>query len=407
MELIETEGITGWSYTPTMLHRDRHHPRLAELRPQRAAPGRRRRRRVLAGAPRAGPRPRSRTSASSMGVGYGQTECAALATINAGEELVAFPESVGRPLPTIELEIRGDDGHAAPRRRGRRDLRAGPDRDARATGAVPRRRRRRSLPGGWLRTGDVGRLEGGRLYLATRKRDLILRGGENVYPMEIENRLEAHPDVAEVAVVGVDDEVLGQEVKAIVVPMPGASLDPDAARAPSAPRRSRTTRCRRTGRCDASRCRGTRSARWSRRCSDRSRRDAVRRGVTPRAPGSRRALVAPAHTALVLQEVQNGVVGEPSVLPELAAAAAPDRSRSPIAPRSRRGRARPRDPGVPLHRRDPRRPRRGEPQRPPVRRRPQGAGAAVARARPRSGSPPRSASTPRDVVLPATTGSAR
>ena len=48
-----------------------------------------------------------------------------------------------------------------------------------------------------------------------------------MYPIEIENRLEAHPDVAEVAVIGVDDEVLGQEVKAVVVPMPGATLDPE------------------------------------------------------------------------------------------------------------------------------------------------------------------------------------
>ena len=81
------------------------------------------------------------------------------------------------------------------------------------------------LPGGWLRTGDIGRMEGGRLYLATRKRDLILRGGENVYPIEIENRLEAHPAVAEVAVIPLDHEALGHEVKAVVVPMPGATLD--------------------------------------------------------------------------------------------------------------------------------------------------------------------------------------
>ena len=83
------------------------------------------------------------------------------------------------------------------------------------------------LPGGWLRSGDIGRMEGGRLYLATRKRDLILRGGENVYPIEIENRLEAHPGVAEVAVIPVDHEALGHEVKAVVVPLPGVDLDPD------------------------------------------------------------------------------------------------------------------------------------------------------------------------------------
>src|SRR5262249_33353628 len=79
--------------------------------------------------------------------------------------------------------------------------------------------------GRWLRTGDLGRMEDGRLYLASRKHDLILRGGENVYPAEIERRLEEYPLVAEAAVVGIDHEEFGQEVKAVVVPVAGASLD--------------------------------------------------------------------------------------------------------------------------------------------------------------------------------------
>jgi acyl-CoA synthetase (AMP-forming)/AMP-acid ligase II len=87
------------------------------------------------------------------------------------------------------------------------------------------------FPGRWLKTGDFGRMEGGLLYLATRKRDMIIRGGENVYPIEIENRLDEHPDIAEAAVVGVDHRTLGQEVKAIIVPRPGATLDPDQVRA--------------------------------------------------------------------------------------------------------------------------------------------------------------------------------
>ena len=86
------------------------------------------------------------------------------------------------------------------------------------------------LAGRWLRTGDIGRLEEGRLYINSRARDLILRGGENIYPIEIEQRLEAHPDVDEAAVVGVDHPELGQEVKAVVVPRRGASLDPDSLR---------------------------------------------------------------------------------------------------------------------------------------------------------------------------------
>ena len=78
----------------------------------------------------------------------------------------------------------------------------------------------------WLRTGDIGRMEGGRLYLASRRRDLIIRGGENIYPVEIENRLEEHPGVAEVAVIPVEHEELGQEVRAVVVPVAGVELTP-------------------------------------------------------------------------------------------------------------------------------------------------------------------------------------
>jgi len=83
------------------------------------------------------------------------------------------------------------------------------------------------LPGRWLRMGDIGRIEDGLLYLASRKRDLILRASENVYPVEIENRLAEHPGVAEVAVIGVPHEELGQEVKAVVVPLAGFVLDPE------------------------------------------------------------------------------------------------------------------------------------------------------------------------------------
>jgi len=84
------------------------------------------------------------------------------------------------------------------------------------------------LPGRWLATGDIGRLdEEGFLYIDSRARDMILRSGENIYPIEIEHRLDAHPKVSECAVVGVDHPELGQEVKAIVVPMAGEAIDTD------------------------------------------------------------------------------------------------------------------------------------------------------------------------------------
>jgi acyl-CoA synthetase (AMP-forming)/AMP-acid ligase II len=137
-----------------------------------------------------------------MGLGYGLTECT-VASIHWGADLEARPASVGRPLPTVDLEIRDAGGRPVPPAIG---------------------------PGRWLRTGDVGRVDAeGYLTIESRRRDLVLRGGENVYPVEVEHCLETHPAVREAAVVGVDHAELGQEVKAFVV------VDPAALRGGEAP----------------------------------------------------------------------------------------------------------------------------------------------------------------------------
>lgn len=85
-------------------------------------------------------------------------------------------------------------------------------------------------PDGWYRTGDFGRIEDGLLYVESRLRDLIIRGGENIYPIEIENRLLGHPDIADAAVIGVSHRELGQEVMAVIVPREGATVDADGVR---------------------------------------------------------------------------------------------------------------------------------------------------------------------------------
>jgi long-chain acyl-CoA synthetase len=85
-----------------------------------------------------------------------------------------------------------------------------------------------AIPDGWFRTGDLARRDvDGYLFIVDRKKDMIIRGGENVYPREIEEALYAHPAVAEVACVGIPDPDLGEEVGAAVVLKPGASADPD------------------------------------------------------------------------------------------------------------------------------------------------------------------------------------
>jgi acyl-CoA synthetase (AMP-forming)/AMP-acid ligase II len=90
----------------------------------------------------------------------------------------------------------------------------------------PEETARTIVAGGWLRTGDAGYLDGdGYLFLHDRIKDMVVSGGENIYPTEVENVLLAMTGVADAAVIGVPDERWGETVKAIVVPVPGAPLD--------------------------------------------------------------------------------------------------------------------------------------------------------------------------------------
>jgi acyl-CoA synthetase (AMP-forming)/AMP-acid ligase II len=83
-----------------------------------------------------------------------------------------------------------------------------------------------ALSDGWMRTGDAAYLdEVGYVFIQDRIKDMIISGGENVYPAEVESELFAHPDIAEVAVIGVPDARWGEAVKAVVVPRAGAKLE--------------------------------------------------------------------------------------------------------------------------------------------------------------------------------------
>jgi acyl-CoA synthetase (AMP-forming)/AMP-acid ligase II len=225
MRVIEAERITAWGFTGTVLHRFVHHPALTryDLSSLRTLGG--------GGSPIA-PALQERAKQAmphlrnTMSIGYGSTETAALLTSNVGLEYDQHPDSVGRPNATVELEIRDDDGTPVP---------LGQEGEVCARGPMimPGYWRRPDdtaaafWPGRWLRMGDIGWIDDGRLYLASRKRDLIFRGGENVYPIEIEHRLEAHPRVLEAAIVGVDHPELGQEVKAYVVAIDGETVTAD------------------------------------------------------------------------------------------------------------------------------------------------------------------------------------
>lgn len=226
LRLIERERVTGWGYTVTMLHRVLAHPDMAtrDLSSMRLVGG--------GGSPipetlQARARALIPSIAGTLGVGYGMTESTAFTTLAAGDELRAFPDSSGHPFPHVSVEIRDAHGQVVP---------DGVEGEIHVHGPLvmreyfrnPEATRATIDAARWLRTGDIGRMEDGRLYLSSRKRDLILRAGENVYPVEIEQRLEAHESVAEAAVVGEPHPELGETVKAFVVPAEGATIDHEA-----------------------------------------------------------------------------------------------------------------------------------------------------------------------------------
>jgi acyl-CoA synthetase (AMP-forming)/AMP-acid ligase II len=223
LEIIQKEKVTGWSPHGSMAYRVLNHPERDSFDVSSV------RTIGTGGAPVAETifhrlRTSFPTAAQGMAIGYGLTEFTALATMNFGQELIDFPESSGRLMPTVELEIRDEQGRKVPDGEYGEICLRGPLvmvgywKDPEATKRAIRK-------DGWLHTGDIGRFEDGRLYLAARQRDLILRGAENVYPVEIEQKIVEFPGVAECAVVGVPSEEFGQEVKAVVVPVPGHEVD--------------------------------------------------------------------------------------------------------------------------------------------------------------------------------------
>jgi long-chain acyl-CoA synthetase len=152
------------------------------------------------------------------------TETAALISTNpVGQEK---PGSVGRPIPGTELQVRGGDGRALP---------AGEIGEicCRSPGVMQGywnapEASADAIQDGWLHTGDVGYVdEGGYLYIVDRKKDLIIRGGFNVYPRDVEDALVEHPAVQMAAVVGRPSERHGEEVVAFVSLTDGAATTVD------------------------------------------------------------------------------------------------------------------------------------------------------------------------------------
>ena len=223
LELIERERITSWGCVPTMLARVVEHPDVgirdtATIRsltaggssvPDELA------RRAAAAFP---------NMAKGMSSVYGLTEAGGTVTAASGASMAEHPSTIGRPLPVVEVRLEPT---------GDADLDAlGGEIVVRAPGVMQGywgagSGERGVDEQGWLHTGDIGRVDSdGWFYLVGRRKEIIIRGGENIASAHVEARLRGHPDVAEVAVLGLPNADLGEEVAAAVVPRRGARLDP-------------------------------------------------------------------------------------------------------------------------------------------------------------------------------------
>jgi len=157
-----------------------------------------------------------------VGNGFGLTETASVSTYLPHEYASEHADSVGFPAPVVDVRLTDPD----PQTGVGELLVRGPN-----VVAGYWRKEAQSLEtfdDGWLRTGDLARIDDeGLVYIVDRKKDMINRGGENVYCVEVENALNLHPAVGEVAVIGVPDSMMGEKVGAVIVPIAGASVDRD------------------------------------------------------------------------------------------------------------------------------------------------------------------------------------
>lgn len=172
---------------------------------------------------------------ASVSNSYGMTEAGpAYCSMPKGESLKRIG-SVGQPMPPLEVRFVDDDGNDVAggevgevllRMRGRqREYYRDPD----ATAAT--------WKGGWLHSGDLGRMDAdGFLYIVGRKKDIIIRGGNNIHAVDVEAVLQEHPDVVDAAVVGIPHAVLGEDVAAVVVLAPGSTTTTEDLRRHSAER---------------------------------------------------------------------------------------------------------------------------------------------------------------------------
>ncbi len=226
LRLIEKEKITSVSGVPTMSREILAHPDFhkfdtstlltlggggAQLQPDLVA-------KIEEGVATARPN-----------TGFGMTETCGIITANNGDFFVDKPDSCGPAMPNFEAKCIDSDGvEVAQGEVGELLVKGAPV----IKGYINRPKdSAESITNGWLHTGDVARIdEHGFIFIVDRVKDMVLRGGENIYCAEVESVIYNMPDIAECSVFGVDDERLGEEVGVAIVLKEGSSLTPDGIR---------------------------------------------------------------------------------------------------------------------------------------------------------------------------------
>jgi long-chain acyl-CoA synthetase len=221
LEIMERDRVTVFEGVPTMYAAVLAHPESARFDTSAL--------RVCVSGGAALPMEVMRSFEQAFGCaileGYGLSETSPIASFNHPDR-ERKPGSIGTPVDGVEMRVFGEDGAELPPGgvgeiviRGHNVMKGywrRPDATAEA------------IRDGWFHTGDMGRVDAdGYFFIVDRKKDMVIRGGYNVYPREIEELLYEHPSVREAAVIGVPHPELGEEVAAAIVPVPGASVEGD------------------------------------------------------------------------------------------------------------------------------------------------------------------------------------
>ena len=220
LRLIAANQVTVWATVPTMVWRVCEHPARHDYDTASVTTV------AFGGSPSADELQRKVAetfpNVRSTSNAYGLTETSSVATVISGSDAKRKPHSVGPAVPTVELRIMDAAGQV---------LAVGETGEVCVRGPIlmkgywnkPEATAEAIDGDGFLHTGDIGHLDDeGYLTITDRKKDMIIRGGENIYCVEIENRLVDHPAIADAAVIGVPHAELGEEVKAVVQVAPGA-----------------------------------------------------------------------------------------------------------------------------------------------------------------------------------------